>query len=93
MHNIFVKHYFEKYCAPVQNSGQMVTGQRLAWFRTKAGHTQDSLAVASGVSRNRISQIEAGKGGSPRLDTLEALLKEWAIMHLTNLVSDARIVS
>jgi SOS-response transcriptional repressor LexA len=52
----------------------MITGERLAFFRSKAGHTQESLAVASGISRKRISEIEGDKG-SPSLDTLEALLK------------------
>jgi len=52
----------------------MATGKRLSWFRVKAGHTQDSLAVASGISRKRISEIEGDKG-SPSIETLEALLK------------------
>lgn len=52
----------------------MTIGEKLAWYRTRAGHTQESLALAAGISRKRISEIEGNKG-SPNLDTLEALLK------------------
>lgn len=51
----------------------MTIGEKLAWYRTRAGHTQESLALAAGISRKRISEIEGNKG-SPNLDTLEALL-------------------
>jgi SOS-response transcriptional repressor LexA len=52
----------------------MKMGEKLAWYRAKAKHTQESLAHASGISRKRISEIELGKG-SPSLDTVEALLR------------------
>lgn len=52
----------------------MAIGERLAWFRTRANHTQDSLAAASHISRQRISEIERNKKGSPSVSNLEALL-------------------
>ena len=53
----------------------ITTGERLSWFRNGSGHTQESLAEASGVSRQTISLIERNKGGKTGIETLEALLK------------------
>ena len=52
----------------------MVMGKKLVWYRTNAGHTQESLSVESGVSRQMISLIERDKGGKISIETLEKLL-------------------
>ena len=52
----------------------MNIGEKLAWYRTKAGHTQESLAAESGLARPAISSLERNKGGSPSIDTLKKLL-------------------
>ena len=54
----------------------MNIGERLSWFRTKSGHTQESLAAASGLTRQRISEIERNKRGCPSVETLETLLNQ-----------------
>jgi len=51
----------------------MDIGEKLAWYRAKAGHTQESLSLASGVSPRRISAIEKNIG-SPSVDNLKRLL-------------------
>lgn len=51
----------------------MAIGEKIAWYRAKAEHSQESLAAASGLSRTRISELE-NNIGSPALDTLERLL-------------------
>jgi len=53
---------------------QMKVGEKVAWYRAKAEHTQESLAAESKISRKRISEIESDKG-SPSIKTLERLLK------------------
>ena len=57
----------------------MDIGERLAWYRVKANHTQDSLAAASGLTRPAISAIERNKGGSPSVKTLEKLLNQCGV--------------
>ena len=52
----------------------MSLGKKLAWYRNKAGHTQESLAAESGMARPAISALERNKGGSPTIETLEKLL-------------------
>ena len=57
----------------------MNIGERLAWYRVKANHTQESLSVASGVGRQRISEIEGNKRGRPSVKTLEKLLNQCGV--------------
>lgn len=42
-------------------------------IREKDGHTQLSLAAASGVSQNRISELESAEKSSVRPTTVKAL--------------------
>ena len=51
----------------------MDIGEKLVFYRKKAGHKQESLSRASGVGRRTISAIEKNIG-SPKVDTLERLL-------------------
>jgi transcriptional regulator with XRE-family HTH domain len=50
-----------------------MTGARvlshLARVRILAGHSQRTLAIASGVSQRQIANLEAGKSARPHLDT------------------------
>lgn len=47
-------------------------GERLAIHRRRAGHSQQSAALATGLSRNLISLIERGEG-NPTPETLRRL--------------------
>lgn len=55
-------------------SGDMSLGEALRAFRLAAGHTQNSLASASGVSPRAISYLETGQVRRARRGTIEALL-------------------
>ena len=48
---------------------------RLRELRKAAGLTQMDLASAAGVTLSAITQMEAGKIGSPRFDTIKALAR------------------
>jgi transcriptional regulator with XRE-family HTH domain len=61
-------------------SGDMSLGQTLRACRIAAGHTQNSLASASGVSTRAISYLETGQVRRARRGTIEALL---AVLDLT----------
>jgi len=60
-----------------QESQAGMTGPRplshLARLRVLAGHTQASLAAASGVSSRQIANLEAGKSAKPHLSTAIAI--------------------
>jgi transcriptional regulator with XRE-family HTH domain len=47
-----------------------VARYRLRELRQAAGYTQVSLAAAIGVGQNRVSQLEHGRLGASRVDTL-----------------------
>jgi tetratricopeptide (TPR) repeat protein/transcriptional regulator with XRE-family HTH domain len=64
--------------------GDMSFGEFLRACRLAAGHTQDSLASASGVSTRTISYLETGRVRRARQGTLEALV---AVLGVT---ADAR---
>ena len=55
-------------------SGDISLGEALRAFRLAAGHTQNSLARASGVSPRAISYLETGQVRRARRGTIEALL-------------------
>jgi transcriptional regulator with XRE-family HTH domain len=48
---------------------------RLRALRKEAGLTQMGLATAAGITLSAVTQMEAGKIGNPRLDTLKALAR------------------
>ncbi|MBN2118532.1 MAG: helix-turn-helix transcriptional regulator [Anaerolineales bacterium] len=52
----------------------MEIGHRLKQIRNKSGHTQDSLAEATGLRRAHIQKLETNVH-SPTINTLEVLLK------------------
>lgn len=49
-------------------------GERFKFIREAAGHTQESLAVESGVSRSTVARIENG-AQSPTVQMLDALVR------------------
>jgi transcriptional regulator with XRE-family HTH domain len=61
--------------------GDRALGDALKAFRLAAGHTQNSLASASGVSPRAISYLETGQVRRARRGTIEALL---AVLDLTS---------
>jgi DNA-binding XRE family transcriptional regulator len=50
-------------------------GRRLKELRTTAGMSQQSLAVAAGLSVSLVSQIERGSRSDPRISTTAALAR------------------
>jgi transcriptional regulator with XRE-family HTH domain len=61
--------------------------ERLKRRREAAGLSQQSLAVAAGLSMSLICQLEQGQKKDPRLSTLRALAKAFGIT-LDELVGD-----
>ena len=50
-------------------------GVRLADLRRRAGHTQESLAAATRVSRSHIAKIESDPTANPTIGLIETLVK------------------
>ena len=61
------------------SAGPKLFKDRLKDARAASGMSQQELAVASGVALSTVSQLEQGRMGNPRLDTMRALAKALGI--------------
>lgn len=57
---------------PIQGESQALErfGCNVRHLRRQAGVSQEGLAVRSGIHWSRISKLELGKAGAPRLETI-----------------------
>lgn len=60
---------------PTERTARIGEGlaRRLRLTREKSGMRQDELADRAGCTRVQISNLESGRGGGARLDTIEAV--------------------
>lgn len=65
---------------------------RLKELRVAAGMSQQSLAVAAGLSVSLVSQIEQGSRSDPRISTTTALAKALGVT-LDELMVEVRLVA
>jgi transcriptional regulator with XRE-family HTH domain len=54
-------------------------GKRIKALREKAGVSQQTIAVAAGLSVSMVAQMEQGKKEDPRLSTLSAIADALAV--------------
>jgi transcriptional regulator with XRE-family HTH domain len=64
---------------------QVHLGERLRAVRTRAGLTQEKAAVASGITRNHLAQLEKSRFPNPGLQTLLRLMRTYGLRSIEEL--------
>lgn len=61
--------------------------------RTRLGFTQERVALAAGISRSHLSQIESGKIALPNAETRRLLASALAVEHVELLIAAGELTA